>query len=100
MVFLVIAKDSELMVAVLAVLAAPAAVATEAACRGASPVEAVCFVLPGRVVGYVVTDFAEPVPRAGVEDVLEAGDFGLGEDGGELVDDAEGVGAFEEAKRR
>ena len=62
---------------VLAVLSSPAAIAAEAAGRGATPVEAVGLVLPGRVVIRVVAHFAEPIPRAGVEDVLEARDFGL-----------------------
>jgi hypothetical protein len=62
---------------VLAVLSSPAAVATEAAGRGATPVKAVGLVLPGRVMVRVVAHFAEPIPWAGVEDVLEAGDFGL-----------------------
>ncbi len=86
-----------LLHAALPVLAPPAAVAGEAAGGGAAPVEGVFFGGPGHVGGFVVADFAVPVPGAGVEDVLEGAQFALREDGEEVVHDAEGVGAVEEA---
>jgi len=82
----------------LAVLAAPAAVATEAAGCGAAPVELVGLGGPGGVFGLVVGDLVGPVPGRGVDDVGVGGDLALGEDGEEVVDDVEGVGAVEEAK--
>jgi len=84
----------------LAVLASPPAVATEAARGGAAPVQTVCLVFPGRVAILDVFHLFEPVPRAWVQNVLEAADLGLGEDGRELMNDAEGIGSLEEAESR
>ena len=82
---------------VLAMLTSPAAVAAEASCCGAAPVKTVCLVLPCRVVGLIVAYFAYPVPRTWIQDVLEAGDLRLRANGCEFVDDAEGIGSFEES---
>lgn len=57
---------------VLPVLTAPSAIAREAASCRAAPVESVSFIFPACVVTFVVFDFPYPVPRAWVQDVLEA----------------------------
>ena len=85
----------DLLYSALAMLAPPAAVAGEAPGRGAPPVHFVFLVFPGVVLGFFVRDFVGPVPGGGVEDILEGADFALGEDGEEIVDDVEGVGAVE-----
>jgi hypothetical protein len=82
---------------VLPVLPSPSPVAAETSGGRAAPVQTIRLVLPGGVVGFIVAYFADPVPGAGVQDVLEAGEFGLREDGGKLVGYAEGVWALEEA---
>lgn len=61
----------------LPVLASPPTVAAVAAGRGSSPVETVCLVLPGSVMATVISYFAKPVPRTGIEDVLKARDLRL-----------------------
>lgn len=57
------------------------------------------LLVPGDVVALHVVHFAVPVPGTRVDDILEGGHLGLGEDGEEVVHDVEGVGALEEAVR-
>lgn len=83
----------------LAMLAPPATVARKPARRAAAPVHGGLFLLPRHIAILLVGDAAHVVPRRRVQDVLEAGDLGLGEDGKQLVRHVEGVGSIEKAKR-
>ena len=49
---------------------------------------------------FLVGDFAVPVPRAWVEDVLKAAHFALAEDWEQVMDDVEGIWSVEEAMAR
>ena len=82
----------------LTMLTTPASVARKPTGGTASPIHGGGLVLPGHVTFGFVLDARHVVPRRGIENVLEAGYFGLGEDGEEVVGDIKSIGTIEEAK--